>query len=391
MEPNDSYDGREQSRIKHIILGKYLDRFAHIIGNPRGWSSITYVDCFSGPWQSQTNDQQDTSFGVALKILRKTRDDYEKASEKSLRIRCFFLERNKDSYKALEDFAKTNADVEIRTINKDLEDAIEDILAFVDEDRATFPFFFIDPKGWTGYALDKIGPLLRHDPGEVLINFMTHHIQRFVNDQREGNVQSFEELFGYSDYLADIKKISEKVGREEAIVQTYMNRLRSKGNFEYVANAFVFHRLKSQTHYNLIYATRNRKGLTEFKECEKRSMNEAERIRIATKQSERTASGQDELFEDKELFTSSTHYGRIREKCVRSGYSELDRLLRTRKNITYELAYDMALQRPLFWESDLKNWIEEREKTNRLILEGLKGKERKPKLNSGHTLTLQDL
>lgn len=46
MSDTHLYEGREQTLVKHLILGKYLERFAIIIGF--NWASITYVDCFSG-------------------------------------------------------------------------------------------------------------------------------------------------------------------------------------------------------------------------------------------------------------------------------------------------------------------------------------------------------
>ena len=65
------YEGREQSQAKHLILRLYLQRFAHIIGT---WNdAITYVDCFSGPWDVQNANLSDSSFSIALDELRKAK------------------------------------------------------------------------------------------------------------------------------------------------------------------------------------------------------------------------------------------------------------------------------------------------------------------------------
>ncbi len=63
------YAGREQTLVKHFIFGKYLQRFAHIVGFK--WSSITYVDGFSGPWNARSTEYRDSSFSIALEELRK--------------------------------------------------------------------------------------------------------------------------------------------------------------------------------------------------------------------------------------------------------------------------------------------------------------------------------
>src|SRR5688500_7998674 len=110
-----AYEGREQSRAKHEILRGYLGRFAHIIGTWKG--TITYVDCFSGPWDVQNPDLSDSSFAIAVEELRKARETLREQRGRSLKLRCFFLEERKSSYERLAKYAADNGDVEIRTKN----------------------------------------------------------------------------------------------------------------------------------------------------------------------------------------------------------------------------------------------------------------------------------
>jgi hypothetical protein len=44
--------------------------------------------------------------------------------------------------------------------------------------------------------MSKIAPLLKIEPGEVLINFMTEPIRRFLDSPQQQTQQSFEDLFG---------------------------------------------------------------------------------------------------------------------------------------------------------------------------------------------------
>lgn len=71
MTDSELYLGREQTLVKHLILRKYLERFAHIVGTH--WEVITYVDCFSGPWNVRSKQLKDSSFAIALEELRKAR------------------------------------------------------------------------------------------------------------------------------------------------------------------------------------------------------------------------------------------------------------------------------------------------------------------------------
>src|SRR4051794_38445735 len=93
------YEGREQSRAKHEILRGYLGRFAHILGTVK--STITYVDCFSGPWDVQNSDLSDSSFAIAIDELRKARDTLKQQRGRNLKLRCFFLEERKSSHARL--------------------------------------------------------------------------------------------------------------------------------------------------------------------------------------------------------------------------------------------------------------------------------------------------
>src|SRR2546428_14144903 len=84
-----NYEGREQTLVKHVVLEKYLERFAMIVGT---WAdTINYVDGFSGPWNLKSEDFADSSFATALRIPRRAREAL-RARGRSLRLRCFFIE-----------------------------------------------------------------------------------------------------------------------------------------------------------------------------------------------------------------------------------------------------------------------------------------------------------
>lgn len=72
MTSEEIYDRREQTLVKHLILRRYLEGFAHIVGSR--WSSITYVDGFAGPWNVRSEQLEDSSFVIALEELRKARE-----------------------------------------------------------------------------------------------------------------------------------------------------------------------------------------------------------------------------------------------------------------------------------------------------------------------------
>ena len=65
VEP--AYYGREQTAVKHRVLGRYLTPLPLIVG--RSWvRDIVYVDCCSGPWNTVTDDLSDSSIGILLRF-----------------------------------------------------------------------------------------------------------------------------------------------------------------------------------------------------------------------------------------------------------------------------------------------------------------------------------
>jgi three-Cys-motif partner protein len=377
------YEGREQSRAKHEILRRYLSRFAHIIGTWK--SAITYVDCFSGPWKEQKQDLSDTSFAIAIDELRKARDTLKEQRGRNLKLRCFFLEKDETAYAKLKAYAEKNSDLEIKTANARVEEVISEILRFVDDGGAdSFPFFLIDPTGWTGFELDVITPLLQRTPGEVLVNFMTSHIRRFINWDEPENQVSFDRTFGR--FLPNREEIMAVSGEDldDVLVAAYSRLLKEVGQFAYVCNSIVLDPEKDSTHFNLIYATRHLKGLKAFKDGEPRVMAHYEDTRAQLRGAKLEEKGGPGLFGPKTFGTG--HYDRLRERYLSKARHSIAEWLNSRKVIPYDDAFAIALIHPLVWEMDLKDWIRKWQSDKAIEVTGLKRREKVPKLMQGSTL-----
>jgi three-Cys-motif partner protein len=229
MSGGDLYIGREQTLVKHFILRKYLERFAYILGSHR--DVLTYVDCFSGPWNARSESFEDSSFAIALKELRNARAALASQRARNVQLRCFFLEKNRAAYAKLKEFADAVTDVIIETRNAALEESIPEITSFVLRGgMKSFPFLFIDPTGWTGFAMETITPLLRLHPGEVLINFMTGHIRRFLDSPQTETQESFKGLFGSGSFRTKVQGLAQ-LEREDAAVEEYTRNAKLVGGF----------------------------------------------------------------------------------------------------------------------------------------------------------------
>ena len=318
---------------------------------------------------------------------------HKKRTGKTLKLRCFFLEKTPSAYAKLKQFADKQDDVEIETKNKKLEDAIQDILNFVqDGGPKSFPFIFIDPKGWSGFALETITPLLKLNPGEVLITFMTEHIRRFIEWPQKQNQESFIKLFGSSQFKDKLKGLEEK-DREDAIVTAYSDRVKIVGAYGYTSSAIVLHPKKNRTHFHLIYATRDPKGIEVFKDAEKKAMPVMEKTRDEAQKREREErTGQTELglFSGTVTQDPSEYFRSLRERYISRARAAVLALLQTKKQLAYDEAWSSAMTFPLTWESDLKDWIRDWEQNGRLEIMGMKKKQSVPQLGENNCLVWKE-
>jgi three-Cys-motif partner protein len=376
MSNDELYAGREQTQVKHFILQKYLERFAYKVGSH--WDALTYVDCFSGPWNARSDVFEDSSFAIALKQLRNARDTLAEQRGRHVRLRCFFLEKNRAAYARLKEFADNVTDAKIETRNATLEESIPDITDFVKRGGAkAFPFIFIDPKGWTGFGMETIAPLLRLNPSEVLVNFMTGHIRRFLESPQEETQDSFKRLFGSGSFREKIEGMAQQ-NREDAAVQEYTRNAKLVGGFNFGCSAIVLNPEKDRTHFNLIYLTRRPEGVEVFKETEKKAMEVQEAARAdAHKRKREARTGQLDLLGSKELHDSS-HYESLRERYLAQARGLVLHALESKHRLLYDDAWTLALSEPMSWESDLKQWIEEWKEEGRLEVVGMQPRQRVP-------------
>jgi three-Cys-motif partner protein len=378
-----NYLGREQTLVKHIILQRYLLRLAVIVGK---WAdAITYIDCFSGPWESKTADYSDTSFGIAIQELKRAQDELYK-KDKSPKLHCFFLERETKPFAKLASFCQTVTGIKAIAHNGDLENSVPNILDFYQRGgKNNFAFTFIDPTGWTGFEMDVIRPLLQLKPGEVLINYMTSFIRRFIESKNAELVQGFDRLYGGPDFRAKLASVAE-ADRDEAMIEEYARRIKIEGNFRYVCYTPVFQPQINDVHFHLIYASRNEKGLEVFKDEECKAVKTMELARAEAQQRNRESGGARELFPPEEMH-DTRFYDSLRTKYLGNAQSKFRTLLSSKQAVDYDRLWQAALTTPLVWAEDLNQFLLELKKAGKLKITGISERE-KPKHGKGVSVQL---
>jgi three-Cys-motif partner protein len=371
------YEGREQTEVKHKILERYLSAFAPIVGT---WASdIAYVDCLAGPWEARGENLEDTSFSKAINVLKTAKSTLQLRG-KTPTFRCLLVENNRDNFKRLDDFARTINDIEVTAKQWDFADHINDIVLFAKQRKNSIPFFFIDPKGWELIAIDLIKPILRIEPGEVLINLMTSWIKRFLSD----GSKDFERLLG-----PDVGRLLQLTGdeQEEELVRCYANSIKKSGNFKYVCTLPVLKADADMFHFWMIYGTRSPKGVAEFKNTEKTIIPFMHQTRAEAQQRRRfsQSGGQFSLLQPEATYVER-RLTRLEDKNLITARSSLQNVLQKSELVPFDHVWAMAMQFSLVTEVDLKEWIKEWEDKGNLEVVGLKPGERGLKRKAGHAL-----
>lgn len=378
MKSIEYYLGREQTYLKHFFLERYLERVAYNIGSFA--TDFVYVDGFSGPWQSQHEDFHDTSFIIAINRLRLVRSGLAKIG-RNLKVRCLFIEKDPTAFSALEGAVSKISDIQCKPLRGQFEELIPEIKDFIGH---SFSLVFIDPTGWTGFGLRQIEHLLRHVPGEVIVNFMFDYINRFLENPSDDLVPSFNDLFGGPGWESALTATSR---REEAIVALYCERMRSIGRFDYVTSTRILKPTTDRTYFYLIYGTRHPKGLIEFRKIEESALAEQEKVRLNAKEANRLERTSQPLLSGLEQLSSlqtpldierslrlAEAAGRLREKLERHG------------RISYDSALTLMLQTPLVFQRDVKETVQDWQSTKYIKIEGLKPKQRVPQYGEGQWL-----
>jgi hypothetical protein len=218
-----------------------------------------------------------------------------------------------------------------------------------------FRFIFLDPKGWSQIPMNNLQLLLKNRSCEVLINLMTKHIVRFLDEP--DRAQSYQSLFGRAGVLEILQNIP-SAQREERAVQEYSQSLRILCGFKYVSSAVILEPNAEAIRYHLIYATNHPRGIEVFKAAETKAARIQDDIRFEThvRKSGRELLGLlfDEPPKSRLVLRLRQHYAEIARKKVVSLLSRSTSPL----GVVYKDLFCEAMTFPLVTPDDLVSWLQ---------------------------------
>jgi three-Cys-motif partner protein len=297
------------------------------------------------------------------------RDDLKTTHKLERNVRCIFVEQGARAFARLSEAVHAAPYIDARAIHGRLEDSVPEVLQQI---GSTFALISIDPKGWR-FDLRKLSPLLCHRPSEVIVNFMFEHINRFLDDPRPEIRASYVPPFGDVNWRARFDALTASgLGREDAVLELFREQLRLVGQFDYVLSARVLRPTAERSHFYLVYGTRNRKGLIEFRNVEKQAMEAEEHSRMEAWRDRKESRSRQGLL--------GLETGQPIEKLREPEIERAAAWLRTSlgKLGSYRDVLSETLERYSITEPELKDILVNLEKLGEIEFAGMRPRQRKP-------------
>jgi three-Cys-motif partner protein len=348
------YQGREQAYVKHYLLEKYLPDWVYKVGTK--WDSLVYIDGFAGPWGTTDPNYADSSFALAVDTLRACRLGLQKRGL-TLSTYAILVESNKEAFAKLDSFAQSanGPDVSVEAIPGKFVDTIPKINEQLRlAGPRAFKFVLLDPMGWADIPMKKLQPFLKTRSCEVLINLMTKHINRFLNE--EDRAVSYHNLFGRPGVLESLRgAVGEE--REELAVKEYCRSLQMLCGFQFVSSAVILEPQEAKIRYFLVYATNHSRGIEVFKTAENKAANIQEIVR-QEKLVQKTGQTGFDFAEERPLSSYTFRlYQRYRDRARERVVEYLQKAPEAK--VPYSQLFCEAMAFPLVTPGDLRAWLDE--------------------------------
>ncbi len=209
------------SRVKHVILEKYLPSWAIILGSTN--RHMNYFDCFAGPgryeFEGVTVDGSPVIAVNAAKVFLDTHPNH------SLSI---WLTENDDQQAQqlehqLEPLKPYPTNLSVRPLLEDSKTFIPDLLSKIPSLATSF--FMIDPYGHP-LTLPIINKILSRQRTEALITLMWYRINMDLsNPAVQPNV---DQLFGDQEWRQQAFMGQKGIARENGFLDYFVSKLRAK-------------------------------------------------------------------------------------------------------------------------------------------------------------------
>lgn len=251
------------SKIKHLILTRYLPSWATILGS--AFDKLYYVDCFAGPGHYESDKKEvDGSPIIAVKAGK---EFAEKNSAKKLGI--ILVEDNAAQLEQLKSCLNAThpypPNFQVVTKQANSRDVIPKIIAGIRERKSAPSFFLVDPWGHP-LSIPTMNDILSLLRSELLINLMWYRINMDMTN--DAVVHHITELFGDEVWKQQPFMHLHGKEREDGFLEYFCGRLSARYvlPFRIQYDAHEDRVPGKRTKYYLIHASKSLKAVLLMKE-----------------------------------------------------------------------------------------------------------------------------
>lgn len=295
MNIDEDYVGREQALVKHTLLKGYLEVVLSIIGVSKQATTITYVDCFAGPWGPKGAELRGTSIAISLDIIRGVREKLRQIpGVPNIRFQAIYIEKDASAFAKLKSYLNTSTPEGVTSfaLQGDYRTQADEVLKICADG---FTFFFIDPKGWSEIRIEDLSPFVRRPRSEFLINLMYDFLNRALGMKavREKAEQVLGKLS--DEESAQLERL-DAAGRGRFVVEKFRASLEkamggTAPNSPRSYHAAILKPNADRVLYHLVYLTRHPKGIVKFAEATEKAEHLQRVVRIQAKRNQARQSG----------------------------------------------------------------------------------------------------
>ena len=261
----------EQTAIKHELLRAYIGPWMNILWQQQERVHVAphliYVDGFAGPGEYWTSEARTAKVDGSPIIVGKAANSLI-SGQRKLDIITFDSDKRTVDHLAplLKGINGTNQAWEINhgDFSSGAKSLMDKLTVRMGRDYPTF--FFIDPFGYSGFPMNLLAEILKHERTEAFITFMTYDIVRFMDKPEEQD--KMLGLFGTDDYRNHAAQCKTPEQRVNFITTLYRRQLLAEAKAKHVLGFRVNTPGQGQrARYFLFHASNNIKALKVMKEA----------------------------------------------------------------------------------------------------------------------------
>ena len=251
---------KQVSRVKHIILQKYLPSWERILGSRN--RRLCYFDCYAGPGVYEFN--QERVDGSPLIAVRAAREYLVGATGRQLTL--ILIEKDDRQRASLETELKTvqpyGRGLLVRVMAEDVKEFVPTVLGQVQNLAPSF--FMVDPYGHP-LTVPILNQILQRPHTEALITFMYYRINM---DAGNAKVQHrLDEMFADGDWRTHAFLKEEGRKREQGFLDYFMSKISALYKLPFRIRFDVEDGVTTKrTKYYLVHASNHPKAVLLMKE-----------------------------------------------------------------------------------------------------------------------------